>query len=100
MNNEVFSKEERTQMVEQMRKVSSWFYGQAIHIGNHPFIEFCGLMNEYIDCCQKANEANIDFTQCNVHSGIDLPIPLHSVNYINEKLECIFTGRSIINTKE
>ena len=99
-NSEVFTKAERDEMIRRMRVVSTQFYSQAVLIGNHPFIEFCGLMNEYINNCQRANDQGIDFTQCNTHTGIDLPIPQFSINYINEKLECIFTGRSVMNSNE
>lgn len=100
MKDEVFNQEERTEIIRKMRAVSNQFYGAAVQIGNHPFIEFCGLMNEYIDNCQRANEQGIDFTQCNTHTGLDLPIPQFSINYINEKLECIFTGRSVMSSVE
>lgn len=83
-------------VLQQMRIVSRGFYAQAIAIGNHPFIEFTGLMNQYIRACEQAAAAGIDFTQCNTHSGQDLPLLGHQVDYINEKLECIFTGRSVM----
>lgn len=78
--------------IKQMKKVSNQFYAGAIAIQNHPFIEFCGLMNEYIKCCEEALQQGIDFTQCNTHSGRKLPMAKVSKEYINEKLECIFTG--------
>lgn len=89
----MYTKDERDKMILAMRKASEIFYSQAVHIGNHPFIEFTGLLNEYIQLCELANKQNIDFTQCNRHTGLELPMPEHCRNYINEKLECIFTGR-------
>lgn len=82
--------------IEQMAKASSVFYATAIHIGNHPFIEFTGLMNEYIQACRDAHAMGIDFSECNTHSGSDLPMADFRINYVNEKLECIFTGRSVM----
>lgn len=83
-------------VLQQMRLVSRGFYAQAVAIGNHPFIEFAGLMNEYIQACEDAAGNGIDFTQCNTHSGKDLPLLGYQVDYSNEKLECIFTGRSVM----
>src|SRR5579859_3049449 len=94
--NTVYTKDERESMLVMMRAVSSSFYSAACHIGNHPFIEFTGLMNEYIKVCQEAHDNGIDFTQFNTHSGQELPMKPHHINYINEKLECIFTGRSVM----
>jgi hypothetical protein len=86
--------EQRERMLEQMRAVSSGFYMQAVRIGCHPFIEFAGLMNEYIKCCAEAHKQGIDFTRCNAHTGHHLPMRPFEVKYVNEKLECIFTGRT------
>jgi len=92
----MMTSEERIIAVEQMQKASEAFYKAAIQIGNHPFIEFTGLMNEYIKACSEAHEMGIDFSECSTHTGIDLPLQSCQINYINEKLECIFTGRSVV----
>lgn len=96
MSDVTYSAAEREAMLVRMRAASSAFYADAVRIGCHPFIEFTGLMNEYIKCCEDAHRQGIDFASCNTHSGQDLPMPGHSVGYINEKLECIFTGRSVV----
>lgn len=57
-------------------------------------------MNEYIAVCESAMKAGIDFSECNTHSGKSLPMHGHHINYINEKLECIFTGRSVMDGLE
>lgn len=87
---------ERQVSINKMRQASNQFYTAAINTGNHAFIEFTGLMNEYIQCCQLAHEQDVDFSETNTHTGSELPIPEHSMDYINEKLECIFTGRSVL----
>lgn len=79
--------------LEQMQQLSNAFYASAQKIGVHPFLEVTGLMNEYIKAAREAHKAGIDFTDCNVHTGQDLPLEPHNVDYINEKLECMFTGR-------
>jgi hypothetical protein len=91
------NKEEREVALKEMQKTSDDFYHRAVSINNHPFIEFAGLMNEYIKMCEIAHEKGIDFSDCNTHSGQDLPMEPYHRNYINEKLECIFTGRSFID---
>lgn len=91
--------QEQKEAIEKMRSVSNWFYAQAITIGNHPFIEFTGLINEYIQACENAHKSGIDFSECNTHGEKELPLKGHNVKYINEKLECIFTGRSVMKGK-
>lgn len=93
------SPEELVVMLRRMREASAVFYGMAVNTRCHPFIEFTGLMNEYIKCCELAAEQGIDFADCNTHSGQQLPMPGHAVDYVNEKLECIFTGRSVMQSE-
>lgn len=88
--------EEREQAIARMQKASDAFYKDAVFIGNHPFIEFAGLMNEYITACRAAHKEGIDFTQCNRHNGLTLPLHPVMSDYINEKLECIFSGSKIL----
>lgn len=84
---------EREVALREMRAASHAFYFKAVQIGNHPFIEFAGLMNEYIKVCEDAHAAGIDFSECNTHAGQALPMAPHQVDYVNEKLECIYVGR-------
>jgi hypothetical protein len=93
---QVYSADERRIMLEQMELASAQFYRTATRLGNHPFIEFAGLMNEYIKACGAAHARGVDFTQCNKHSSRHLPMEPFQVDYVNEKLECIFTGRSVM----
>lgn len=83
--------------LRRMREASAVFYGLAVQAGCHPFIEFAGLMNEYIQCCESAHKDGIDFAACNKHAGQHLPMPGYAVDYVNDKLECIFTGRSVMH---
>lgn len=92
--------EERQLALERMQKASDAFYRDAISIGNHPFIEFAGLMNEYISACRAAHAKGIDFTQCNVHNGVVLPLHPVMSDYIIEKLECIFSGSKVLDAAE
>lgn len=87
---EVYSKEERETILAKMRAVSAAFYAGAVQTGAHPFIEFCGLMNEYIKVCESAHQKGIDFTQANTHSGKALPMETYEAAYIGEKIGCIY----------
>lgn len=89
---------QRANALAQMQAVSDQFYANAVAIGCHPFIEFTGLLNEYISACRDAHANGIDFTECNIHSGLHLPLKSHQVSYLNEKLGCIFNGQSVIDT--
>ena len=89
---QVYSEAERARMLVEMRSTVNAFYVSARAIGNHPFIEFAGVMGEYVNACEQAQHLGVDFTQCNTHSGMSLPLPSFMRDYIAEKLECIFTG--------
>lgn len=73
-----------------MQKVSHQFYREAVQVGNHPFIEFCGFMNEYIKLAAEAHKQDIDFSEATEHNGIPLPIADYNAAYIAEKFACIF----------
>jgi hypothetical protein len=85
-----YTVEELRDICKKMGKVSSNFYTGAIQTGCHPFIEFCGLMNEYIRVCIAAAEQKIPFPNLSEHSGQPLPVEAHNMDYIAEKLRCIF----------
>lgn len=84
---------EREQALQRMDRAIGLFYSQAVQIGNHPFIEFAGVMTAYAKSCRRAHESGIDFTECSRHSGEQLPMERFEVEYLNEKLGCIFGGR-------
>lgn len=85
-----YSHEEREVMLAKMKAASSQFYAAAFRIGCHPFIEFTGLMNEYIKICYRAHEQGLDFNLCSAHSGIALPMEDYEARYLGEKLGCIY----------
>ena len=92
--------EEREIALKQMQDLSDLFYSKVTHINVHPFIEFTGLMNEFIDACRNAHLKGVDFSECNKHAGNHLPLEEHQIHYLNEKLECIFTGRSVMSEND
>ncbi len=91
-----YTKEEQLACIAKMELASSAFYYAAMRTGNHAFIEFTGLMNEYIKICRRAVEEGIDFMMANTHSGMVLPIETHHVAYLAEKLDCIY-GPSLVD---
>lgn len=93
------SKAELTEMLIKMRLVAASFYPAACATGCHAFIEFTGLMNEFITICEKSMEKNIDFALANTHNNVALAIEPHHVQYLAEKLDCIY-GPSIRGNKE
>lgn len=76
--------------IAKMEHASNVFYGLAVRSGNHAFIEFCGLQNEFISICRDAAKAGIDFTLASTHTGVALPIASYQFNYLAEKLNCIY----------
>ena len=89
----MMSSEERVIALKKMNDAVNSFYHDATKIGNHPFIEICGVMEAYVKSCERAHAAGIDFTECNRHSGNPLPMETFEIDYLNEKLTCIFDGR-------
>jgi hypothetical protein len=86
----IYSPEERVAMLQKMKKVASAFYPAACKTGCHAFIEFTGLMNEYIQLCEMAHQQGIDFNTANVHVGAALPMQQYMAKYLGEKLGCIY----------
>lgn len=82
--------EGRKEILKRMRHASADFYLWAANAGCHAFIEFTGLMNEFIKLCAEAEEGGIDWLNANVHSPIKLPFQRYHIEYLNEKLECIY----------
>lgn len=81
---------ELEEVIRRMDKVSNNFYGNAVQVGNHAYIEFCGLMGEYEKICRTTMQAGVDFTICNRHIGVPLIAHDYQIRYLAEKFECIF----------
>jgi len=84
--------------LDRMKQASEQFYDGAIRTGCHAFIEFAGLMNEYIQVCREYQKANPDkdFRKCNAHSGNPLHFRYPEIQYLNKKLECIYQGLVVV----
>ena len=93
-------KQELRDICSKMQSTSNTFYSGAVMTGNHAFIEFTGLINEYIKACYDAIEQDIDFTQANIHSGKALPLAPYQLDYITEKFNCIYSDSFKIDRKK
>lgn len=88
-----YSVQERQEMLEAMRRASVTFYAAAVNTRVHGFIEFTGLMNEFIKLCEEADQQGIDWIFANVHGDKHLPFKPYHVAYLSEKLQCIYGKR-------
>lgn len=76
-----------------MKAASNNYYREAIATNCHTFIEFTGLMNEYIKICERnLKQRGVDFTKTSVHCPGEPRLHMEDweLDYINEKLQCIF----------
>jgi len=85
--------EERREILRRMHAASNNFYAAAARAGCHAFIEFTGLMNEFIKLCETAEAQGIPWVRANVHGDVHLPFKPHHIEYLSEKLECIYGKR-------
>jgi hypothetical protein len=94
-----YSPEERALAIQRMEALTSLYYGKACAAGVHAFIEFAGLMREFIKVCVEAHKAGHSFPIANTHSGYALPFQPHHLAYIAEKLNCIYGPSLLANEK-
>lgn len=89
-----YSKRELDEIITTMRRVAhdtyALFFSAGMGSSCHAFLEFNGLISKYVDICQNCAKAGIDFTVLNQHSSQALPVADHDINYLVEKLDCIF----------
>ncbi len=90
--------EEREVALGKMRTLAESYYREAVRTGCHAFIEFAGLMNEFIQVCARAHRQGHDFPFANTHSGTALPFEPYNLAYLAEKLNCIY-GPALLSNK-
>jgi hypothetical protein len=85
---------EMRKIIATLRAVNDRFYWDAFHAGAgsacHAFIEFAGLQAKFIDMCEQALVAGIEFPFANRHSRTPWPMETHHAEYLGEKFHCIF----------
>lgn len=85
--------EGRQQIIARMRAAARAFYVAAVASGCHAFVEYTGLMNEFIALCQRAEHDGLPWLHANVHGNVRLPFEEYHLAYLNEKLGCIYGVR-------
>lgn len=86
-----YTVEEAKVALAKMTAASSNFYAAATNTHCHAFIEFTGLMNEYIKICDRmTDEGDTSWMMANTHSGAPLKMEKYELDYLAEKLECIY----------
>lgn len=90
------------EILEAMKVASHNYYREAIATNCHTFIEFTGLINEYIKICERNLKQGVDFTKTSVHCPDEtkLEIERWELDYINDKLRCIFPDLQLIEAKK
>lgn len=95
-----YTRDERKALLEGMQRISDAYYSMSASLGVHPFIEFAGLMNEFIKLCYAAEAAGDEtWPFASTHSGRSLPMKSFHVLYLAEKLDCIY-GPSLRQDKK
>ena len=69
---EEYTVTERENILRKMRGARDLFYMLARDAGHHQFLEFAGLMGEYIILCEAAHREGHDFA-----TGAPLPMRAH-----------------------
>ncbi|MGB8688921.1 MAG: hypothetical protein WCD53_16505 [Microcoleus sp.] len=87
-----------SESLKLMQEASDKFYQASCHTQCHAFVEFTGLMNEYIKVCSEFQKANpeADFRTSNGHSEDEISLKPYQKQYIREKLHCIYQ-QNLIN---
>ena len=80
--------------IRTLRRINDRFYSMCFWAGvgsdAHAFIEFCGVMSKYIGLLEHATEQGIHPRFINQHCGTPIRVEAHDVQYLAEKLRCIF----------
>jgi hypothetical protein len=93
-----YTAEERAAILDRMRAVTNQFYLGAVRAGCHAFIEFAGLMGEFIKVCEETEARGAPWVNANGH-GANLVLQQFQVDYVREKLECIY-GEQVLSPPE
>ena len=81
---------DRKLALERMASVCEAFYLAAVATDCHAFIEFTGLLGEFLNVCRDAEDSgNRTWMGANVHGG-HLPMAPFRLGYLREKLACIY----------
>ncbi len=81
-------------LLRGMEAAKMGFYRNAVLLNWHPFVEFAGLMKEYINILHDTYREGREWSE-------PLQLKPYQIDYIAEKLDCIFGGqlRAILQAK-
>jgi hypothetical protein len=91
------------EILEAMNIAAHNYYREAIATNCHTFIEFTGLINEYIKICERnLKQRGVDFTKTSAHCPCEprLQIEDWELNYLNDKLRCIFPNLQLVKIEK
>lgn len=91
------------EILQAMEIAANNYYREAIATNCHTFIEFTGLINEYIKICERnLKQRGVDFTKTSAHCPGEpkLQIEGWELDYINDKLRCIFPNLQLVEIKD
>jgi hypothetical protein len=90
------------EVLNAMKIAAHNYYREAIATNCHTFIEFTGLINEYIKICERNLNQGVDFTKTSTHcpGEPELHIEDWELAYINDKLRCIFPKLQLVEIEK
>ncbi|MEG4109009.1 hypothetical protein [Microcoleus sp. S13_C5] len=91
------------EILEAMKAAANNYYREAIATNCHTFIEFTGLINEYIKICERnLKQRGVDFTKTSVHTPGESKLQIEGweLEYINDKLRCIFPDLKLVEVEK
>lgn len=87
------SDKDRKLALDRMAEICESFYLAAVATDVHAFIEFTGLLGEFLNLCKDAEQSGCrTWMGANVHGGENLPMRPYRLGYLREKLSCIYGG--------
>ena len=88
---------EREKALVRMNQAIVRFHSEAVQIGCKPFTEFAGLMQAYLQLCQKAHAAGHDFSSVTQGAGAQVfDVGHHEAQYLEVKMQQIFGSRTMM----
>lgn len=89
-----YTQAELIELAKEMHSVADRVYWMFFRTGMgakvHAYVEFCGLLSKYTEICARAALAGVDFAFANAHGRTPFPVEVHDMQYLGEKLQCIF----------
>lgn len=85
-----YSIEDLLKICRKMDAVVEKIYPMMTSCEVHPFVEFNGLMREYVVICRILARSGVAFPFASNHGTMAVEVPDYTIEYMAEKLGCIF----------